>query len=101
MSYFVARSVLLCAAYDHTRGSSLGGRDGPKYNQFAVGADYFLSKRTDVCVVGILQKASDTQSDGHEAVASISTLTPSISDRLSRVWLGNSTQILAEMLGCA
>lgn len=88
VSYQVTPKILLGGAYGYTRGNSLAGKDGPKYNQFAVGADYFLSKRTDVYVIGIYQKASGTQSDGHEAVASISTLTPSSSDRQSTVRLG-------------
>jgi predicted porin len=43
--------------------------------------DYFLSKRKDVYMVGIYQKADGTDSTGNPAVASISQITPSSTDR--------------------
>jgi predicted porin len=43
--------------------------------------DYFLFKRTDVYMVGVCQKASGTDSTGKAAVASISQITPSSTNR--------------------
>jgi predicted porin len=67
-------------AYNWTRGASeIAGGAGvtATYNQFAGGADYALSKRTDVYFVAIYQHASGTDSLGQPAVASLASLTPS------------------------
>jgi predicted porin len=42
-----------------------------------LGADYFLSKRTDVYIDGIYQHASGTDSTNQTAVANINGLSPS------------------------
>jgi predicted porin len=86
--YQLTPALLLGVAYDYTKGSSIDGQSGAKYHQGSVGADYFLSKRTDVYVVGIYQKASGTDSTGGDARASINGLTPSSSDRQATVRLG-------------
>lgn len=67
--------------------ASSAANDGATYWQGAIGADYALSKRTDVYVVGMMQKASGTQSTGGPAVAAINGLTASSSNRqtLARV----------------
>jgi predicted porin len=83
--YQLTPALVLGAAYDYTKGSF---GNGVKYHQGALGADYFLSKRTDVYVTGIYQKASGTDSTGHAAVASINNLTPSTSDRQATVRIG-------------
>ena len=83
--YQLTPSLLLGVAYDYTKGSSAAKA---KYHQASLGADYFLSKRTDVYVVGVYQKASGTDSTGKDAVASISALTPSSGDRQATVRLG-------------
>ena len=70
-------SFLVGAAYDYTKGSSVSGRDGATYHQAQPGADYFLSKRTDVYFVGIDQKASGTDSTRSAAAAAINGVTPS------------------------
>jgi predicted porin len=86
--YFVTPSLLIGATYDYTHGSSLLGRDAARYNMFVLGADYFLSKRTDVYLVGILQKAYGTDSTGKAATASLNSLTASNSDSQAAVRLG-------------
>ena len=75
--YQITPSFLVGAAYDYTKGSSVSGRDGATYHQAQLGADYFLSKRTDVYFVGIYQKASGMDSTGSAAVAAINGVTPS------------------------
>lgn len=83
--YQLTPALLLGAAYVYTKNSGANGSDGAKYNQGAVGVDYFLSKRTDLYLVGVYQKASGMDSTGKEAVASINQLTPSTSDRQAAV----------------
>jgi predicted porin len=85
-------ALLLGAAFDYTKGSSVstpaGSNGGAKYYQGAIGADYYLSKRTDIYVIGVYQKASGTDSTGAPAVAAINNLTASASDRQSTVRVG-------------
>jgi predicted porin len=84
--YQLTPVLLMGAAFDYTKGSSVakanGDTDpGAKYYQFALGADYFLSKRTDVYVIGVYQKASGTDSTGNSASASINSLSASSNDK--------------------
>ena len=72
--YQVTPSLLVGVGYDYTQGY---GVNNAKYHQAALGADYFLSKRTDVYITGIYQHASGTDSTGMPAVAAITTLSPS------------------------
>ncbi|WP_020070557.1 porin [Paraburkholderia caledonica] len=55
--YFVTPSVLLSGAYTYTR-SNLGGGLAPNYNQVSLLADYLLSKRTDLYLIGQYQHVS-------------------------------------------
>jgi predicted porin len=71
--YQLTPALLLGAAYDYTKGY---GVNGAKYHQGMIGADYFLSKRTDVYVDGVYQHASGTDSVG-KAVANINGLSAS------------------------
>lgn len=48
--------LLLGAGYIFTDGRTNG--ESPKWHQVDLGADYFLSKRTDVFLVGVYQKAA-------------------------------------------
>lgn len=75
--YQLTPALLVGAAYDYTHGSSLNGNDSAKYHQGSAGVDYFLSKRTDVYLIGVYQHASGTDSTGKAAVAAINNLTPS------------------------
>lgn len=86
--YQLTPATLLGVGYEHTNVSSASGLEGSQYNQFEAGADYFLSKRTDVYVIGVFQKASGTNSRGQPAVAALNLLTPSSNDRQGAVRVG-------------
>ncbi|SAL79699.1 porin [Caballeronia peredens] len=72
--YQLTPALLLGVAYDYTKGYGLGDA---KYHQAMLGADYFLSKRTDVYIDGVYQHASGTDSTNRSAVANINGLSPS------------------------
>jgi predicted porin len=80
--YQLTPALLVGAAYDYTRGSKIEGNSAPEYHQGSLGIDYFLSKRTDIYIVGVYQHAlgdtlSTTGTKVVPAVASISNLTAS------------------------
>jgi predicted porin len=80
--YQLTPALLVGAAYDYTRGSKIDGDSAAQYHQGSVGIDYFLSKRTDIYIIGVYQHAlGDTLSLNGKtvvpAVASISNLTAS------------------------
>lgn len=82
--YQLTPALLAGAAYDYTRGAEINGASRAQYHQGSVGVDYFLSKRTDVYVIGVYQHALGntlTQAGGTvAATASINGLTPSTSN---------------------
>lgn len=90
--YQLTSAFLIGAAYDYTHGGSVAAKGGEKpaasYHQVSVGADYFLSKRTDVYCVGVYQKASGVDSRDVTAVASLNNLTPSSNNHAATVRLG-------------
>ncbi|MFM0505191.1 porin [Paraburkholderia caffeinilytica] len=86
--YQLTTALVLGAEYDYTRGTSVDGHDAAQYHQATVGADYFLSKRTDVYMIGVYQKALGFDSTGKPAVAAINQVTASTSDRQAVVRLG-------------
>ncbi|MBN3760476.1 porin [Burkholderia sp. Ac-20365] len=90
--YRVGPALLLGVAYDYMKGSSIssshGRLGGATYHQVSLGADYSLSKRTDVYVMGMYQHASGTDSTGGEAHAAIYTITPSDSNHQGVVRVG-------------
>ncbi|XUW88087.1 porin [Burkholderia sp. M6-3] len=55
--YQLTPALLVGAAYDYTRGADIAGASRAQYHQGALGVDYFLSKRTDVYVMGVYQHA--------------------------------------------
>jgi predicted porin len=55
--YQLTPALLVGAAYDYTRGAQIDGESRAQYHQGAVGVDYFLSKRTDIYLVGVYQHA--------------------------------------------
>ena len=55
--YQLTPALLVGAAYDYTRGVQIEGASRAQYHQGAVGVDYFLSKRTDIYLVGVYQHA--------------------------------------------
>lgn len=86
--YQITPNLLCGLAYDYTKGSSVKGLTGASYQQIASGVDYFLSKRTDVYVIGVYQKASGTDSTGKEAVAAINGPSASADDKQAIVRIG-------------
>ena len=72
--YQLTPALLLGAAYDYTKGY---GVNSAKYHQGVLGADYFLSKRTDFYIDAVYQHASGTDSTGKTAVANINGLSAS------------------------
>jgi len=90
--YQVTPALLLGVAYDYNKGGSTstptGSNPGATYHQGTIGADYFLSKRTDVYFIGVFQKASGTDSTNRPAVAAINGLTASSSDRQTALRIG-------------
>jgi len=69
---YITPNLLLGAAYIYTWGEYQPGGSQPKWHQVNLGADYFLSKRTDLFLVGIYQRAA-----GDATYAQIYTLSPS------------------------
>ena len=79
--YQLTPALIVGAAYDYTQGSKIDGNSAAKYHQGSLGVDYFLSKRTDVYVIGVYQHASgnalDSAGNVVQAHASINGLDPS------------------------
>ncbi|QBQ96603.1 porin [Paraburkholderia pallida] len=91
--YQVTPALLAGFAFDYTDGNSVTlangtSQSGAKYYQYSLGTDYFLSKRTDVYLIGVYQHASGTDSLGNPAVASINGLTPSSNDNVFTARIG-------------
>ncbi len=85
--------LLAGAAFDYTNGGSVALADGSanngaKYYQYSLGTDYFLSKRTDLYLVGVYQHASGTNSMNDPAVASINNLQASSNDNVFTARVG-------------
>ncbi|MGN6314772.1 porin [Trinickia sp.] len=74
VKYQLTPALVLGAAYDYTKGYGLGDA---KYHQAMLGADYSLSKRTDLYIDGVYQHAGGTDSTNRPAVANINLLSPS------------------------
>ncbi|VWD29343.1 porin [Burkholderia lata] len=79
--YQLTPALILGAAYDYTQGSKIDSASAAKYHQGSVGVDYFLSKRTDVYVIGVYQHASgnalDAEGNVVKATAAINGLSGS------------------------
>ncbi|WP_184046716.1 porin [Paraburkholderia sp. MM5384-R2] len=74
--YQLTPALLVGAAYDYTRGAEISGNSRAQYHQGAIGVDYFLSKRTDVYVVGVYQHAlGDTVNAAGATVAARASIT--------------------------
>lgn len=61
--YVLTPTVWLGAAFANTKGEISSTGAEPKYNQVSVMANYNLSKRTDLYIMGIHQKASGSASN--------------------------------------
>jgi predicted porin len=92
--YQMTPALVFGAAYDYTRGSDVSSTlatvhdAGARYHQFALGADYSLSTRTDVYILGVYQKATGVDSTGQVAVASITSVTAAAGNHAALVRLG-------------
>ncbi|MFD1561627.1 porin [Paraburkholderia silviterrae] len=91
--YQITPALLAGVAFDYTDGDSVtlaNGKtnDGAKYYQYSIGADYYLSKRTDIYLTGVYQHASGTNSLDKSAVASINNLTASSNDNVFTARIG-------------
>ncbi|CAD6560750.1 porin [Paraburkholderia sabiae] len=56
--YFMTPSLMLAGGYTFTDGTVNNGGANPRYSQVNAIVDYFLSKRTDVYIMGVYQHAS-------------------------------------------
>ncbi|MCG5072145.1 porin [Paraburkholderia tagetis] len=86
--YQITPSLLGGVAYDYTRNGGAGGKGGANYNLFSAGLDYFLSARTDIYTLAVYEKTSGTDSLGQSAVAQITGLTPSATDKQVSLRIG-------------
>jgi predicted porin len=81
-------AFLLGTAYSYVHNGGADGRDSAIYRQGSLGADYLLSKRTDVYSIVVYQHASGTDSLNQSAVASISGQTASANNHQLAVRFG-------------
>ncbi|MGU7772571.1 porin [Burkholderia sp. MR1-5-21] len=88
LKYQLTPALLLGAAYFYTRGNGPDGKASVHYQQVNLGIDYFLSKLTDLYLIGVRQYASGTDSTGASAVAAISGTTASRSNTQTLVTAG-------------
>ncbi|WP_175874148.1 porin [Burkholderia sp. BCC0397] len=77
-AYRITPALSLGAAYSYTLAHGPEANNA-HYNQANAGIHYALSKRTDVYMVAVYQRASGVDSLGQAAVASINGMTPSAS----------------------
>lgn len=87
-AYLVTPALQLGAAYTYTRGSSVDTISGATYNQLDLSANYALSRRTDLYLIGLYQHASGEDSTGKQAVAALANLSNSSSDKQAAVVFG-------------
>jgi GBP family porin len=83
---FVLPDLMVGAAYIFTSGSYHPQPSDPKWHQVNLGLDYFLSRRTDVFLVGIYQHAA-----GDAKYAEIYSMSPSSTKTQTSVVFGMRT----------
>ncbi|WP_206999991.1 porin [Trinickia mobilis] len=88
VKYDLTPSLSFGVSYAYTKNAGNNGSRGADYNQVNLGADYFLSKRTDLYALVVYQKASGVDSTGNGAVAAIAGATASNSDRQTVALVG-------------
>ncbi|MCP3727126.1 porin [Paraburkholderia sp. CNPSo 3272] len=92
--YQFTPALLAGFAFDYTDGRSVtlangSSNRGAKYFQYALGTDYFLSKRTDVYLIGVYQHATGTNSLDQSAVANLNgPITPSSTNNVFTARVG-------------
>jgi predicted porin len=84
----VTPQLRLGAAFNYTDRNSVNGDGGAKYLQLDLGADYLLSKRTDLYALVVMQRATGQDSLGQAAVASITGFSPSSTNKQLAARLG-------------
>jgi predicted porin len=91
--YHMTPRLLAGVAYNYTRGSEVTSRvGGANYNQFTLGANYSLSKRTDVYTAIIYQAVSGRDSTGGAAVADINGVSSSTNQQQAVARIGLRTR---------
>jgi predicted porin len=88
LKYHLMPSLQLSLAYAYTRASSFNGRSGASYQQWNLGTNYALSKRTDLYFVVLHETAGGFDSTGKRAVAALTFATPSSDDAQTAVTFG-------------
>jgi predicted porin len=71
LKYQVTTALQLDGAYIYTHNGGANSLGGAKYNQFNLGANYSLSKRTFLYAIGFYETASGIDSTGKQAVADL------------------------------
>ncbi|GAB7537785.1 porin [Burkholderia sp. 3C] len=92
LRYQLTPALLLASGFDYTRSNAVtlangASNAGARYYQGEIGADYALSKRTDVYFSAVYQKASGHDSTGKDAVAALTSLSASSTDHQAAVHL--------------
>ncbi|MCG5074819.1 porin [Paraburkholderia tagetis] len=88
MTHYWTPFLLSQFVYSYTHGSGAGSIDSSSYNNISLSLDYYLSKRTDVYIIGSTEFASGTDSTGRKARATLNALTASSNDRQTFVQVG-------------
>jgi predicted porin len=87
-AYKVSPALLVGIAYHYTVGTDPIDPQNARYKQFNAGADYALSKRTDIYAVVVSQRASGNDSIGAPAAAAIASLNAASGPKQTAVMLG-------------
>lgn len=90
--YQLTPILLVGAAYDYTQGCKINGNSAAQYHQSSLGVDYFLSKRTDVYLIGVYQHAS-----GNTVGADGSTIVPAVAAINGLTASSNQSQFTARI----
>ncbi|NPT46421.1 porin [Paraburkholderia sp. 1N] len=91
--YHVTPAFLAGISYNYTRGSEVTGKvGGVNNNQFAIGANYTLSPRTDVYAAVVYQTVNGRDSTGAPAVADVNGVSPSTNQHQAVGRLGIRTR---------
>jgi predicted porin len=90
LRYLIRPDLNLGLSYNFTHATGADNGESANYNQFNLGLDYFLSKRSDVYLLAGYQKANghDSTSRTLSAAASFTNITPSAVDHQGVVRVG-------------
>jgi predicted porin len=90
--YVISPALTAGAGYTFTSSANPMGFSGARYQQFNVGVDYSVSKRTDFFGLFLFQYARGTDSTLHTAVANVDGFTPSSGPRQTVISMGIRTR---------